>query len=166
MADPQPRVLVVDDDPGVLQSLELLLSDDCEVTVCDSPTYALEVAAATPFDVIITDYRMPHMNGAEFAAAIEAFTQILKQCREGRVLRGFLQTGQGAHDRNTGFKQGVHLTAEQHQIKWLYFLFAQQISQPATLAQRCAQLSGQLDLGRGNSNVEQLIGNGTAISTI
>ncbi len=72
MADPQPRVLVVDDDPGVLQSIELLLSDDCEVTVCDSPTRALELAAATPFDVIITDYRMPHMNGAEFAAALKA----------------------------------------------------------------------------------------------
>ncbi len=71
MADPQPRVLVVDDDPGVLQSLQLLLSDDCEVTVCDSPTRALELAAATAFDVIITDYRMPHMNGADFAAALK-----------------------------------------------------------------------------------------------
>lgn len=72
MADIQPRVLVVDDDPGVLQSLELLLSDDCEVTVCDSPTRALEIAVSQPFDVIITDYRMPHMTGAEFAHALKA----------------------------------------------------------------------------------------------
>jgi CheY-like chemotaxis protein len=71
MAEPQPRVLVVDDDPGVLQSLELLLSDDCEVTVCDSPTQALEVAVSRPFDVIITDYKMPHMTGAEFAHALK-----------------------------------------------------------------------------------------------
>ena len=71
MADIQPRVLVVDDDPGVLQSLELLLSDDCEVTVCDSPTRALEIALSQPFDVIITDYRMPHMTGAEFAHALK-----------------------------------------------------------------------------------------------
>lgn len=67
MAATQPRVLVVDDDPGVLQSLELLLSDDCEVTVCDSPREALAVAVSQPFDVIITDYKMPHMTGAEFA---------------------------------------------------------------------------------------------------
>ena len=72
MSDSQPRVLVVDDDPGVLQSLDLLLSDDCEVTVCDSPRDALEVAATKPFDVIISDYRMPHMTGAEFAQALQA----------------------------------------------------------------------------------------------
>jgi CheY-like chemotaxis protein len=68
----QPRVLVVDDDPGVLKSLELLLSDDCEVTVCDSPKDALELAVSKPFDVIVTDYKMPHMTGAEFAQAIKA----------------------------------------------------------------------------------------------
>ena len=62
---------MVDDDPGVLQSLELLLSDDCEVTVCDSPRRALEVVATQPFDVVITDYRMPHMTGAEFAHALK-----------------------------------------------------------------------------------------------
>lgn len=71
MAEAQPRVLVVDDDPGVLQSLELLLGDDCEVTVCDSPVAALEVAVSKPFDVVITDYRMPHMTGAEFAQALK-----------------------------------------------------------------------------------------------
>jgi CheY-like chemotaxis protein len=70
MPNSQPRVLVVDDDPGVLKSLELLLSDDCDVTVCDSPQEALTVATNTAFDVIVTDYRMPHMNGAEFALAL------------------------------------------------------------------------------------------------
>jgi CheY-like chemotaxis protein len=67
----QPSVLVVDDDPGVLQSLELLLGDDCAVVVCDSPKEALDVATRLHFDVIVTDYRMPHMTGAEFAAALK-----------------------------------------------------------------------------------------------
>lgn len=67
MSEPQPRVLVVDDDPGVLESLDLLLGDDCAVTTCDSPKDALGVATRLPFDVIVTDYRMPHMTGAEFA---------------------------------------------------------------------------------------------------
>jgi CheY-like chemotaxis protein len=70
MPHSQPRVLVVDDDPGVLKSLELLLGDDCDVVVCDSPRDALEVATTSPFDVIVTDYRMPHMTGAEFAHAL------------------------------------------------------------------------------------------------
>jgi len=70
MPSSMPRVLVVDDDPGVLKSLELLLGDDCELQVSDSPAGALELAMKTSFDVIVTDYRMPHMNGAEFAHAL------------------------------------------------------------------------------------------------
>ena len=71
MSNSQPRVLVVDDDPGVLESLKLLLSDDCEVTVCDSGRSALAKAAAEQFDVVITDYKMPNMTGAEFAHALK-----------------------------------------------------------------------------------------------
>lgn len=72
MSTGQPRVLVVDDDPGVLQSLKLLLSDDCEVTVSGAPISALELAVKGTFDVIVTDYKMPHMTGAEFAAALKS----------------------------------------------------------------------------------------------
>ncbi|MBL8915438.1 MAG: response regulator [Archangium sp.] len=71
MSTGQPRVLVVDDDPGVLESLKLLLSDDCEVTVSDAPWTALDLAVKGNFDVIVTDYKMPHMTGAEFAAALK-----------------------------------------------------------------------------------------------
>lgn len=68
----RPSVLVVDDDPGVLESLELLLGDDCDVTVAESAARGLDLATRLPFDVVVTDYRMPHMNGAEFAAALKA----------------------------------------------------------------------------------------------
>lgn len=66
-----PRVLVVDDDPGVLQSLKLLLEDDCEVTCVDSPRTALTLATSQTFDVIITDFKMPQMTGGEFAHAVK-----------------------------------------------------------------------------------------------
>jgi len=68
----QPRVLVVDDDPGGLQSLKVLVAGDCEDTVYDKPAEALTLALAGKFDVIVTDYRMPGMNGAEFAQALKA----------------------------------------------------------------------------------------------
>ncbi|HEY1088880.1 MAG TPA: response regulator [Archangium sp.] len=71
MSESQPRVLVIDDDPGVLQSLELLLGDDCAVTTCDSPKEALGIATRLPFDVIVTDFRMPEMTGAEFASELK-----------------------------------------------------------------------------------------------
>ncbi|MCU0698815.1 MAG: response regulator [Myxococcaceae bacterium] len=66
-----PRVLVVDDDPGVLHSLKLLLEDDCDVTCVDSPKTALTLATSQPFDVIVTDFKMPHMTGGEFAHAVK-----------------------------------------------------------------------------------------------
>jgi CheY-like chemotaxis protein len=66
-----PRVLVVDDDLLVLKSLKLLLGTECEVSVASSPLEALELAAATQFHVVITDFRMPEMNGAELAHALK-----------------------------------------------------------------------------------------------
>ncbi|MBM4777382.1 MAG: response regulator [Archangiaceae bacterium] len=71
MSNSHPRVLVVDDDPGVLQSLKLLLEDDCEVTCEVSPVNALTLARSSPFDVIITDFKMPQMTGGEFARAVK-----------------------------------------------------------------------------------------------
>jgi CheY-like chemotaxis protein len=67
-----PRVLVVDDDPGVLQSLGLLLGDECEVKCCASPREALTLATQTPFDVVVVDFKMPVMTGAQFAAELKA----------------------------------------------------------------------------------------------
>jgi CheY-like chemotaxis protein len=71
MSDNRPNVLIVDDDPGVLQSLELLLSDDCEVVISDSSVAALDIATRLHFDVVVTDFRMPGLNGVEFAAALK-----------------------------------------------------------------------------------------------
>lgn len=65
-----PRVLLVDDDLSVLKSLERLLGHDCEVQCCSDPRLALDAARATAFDVIVTDYRMPHLTGGEVAAQV------------------------------------------------------------------------------------------------
>ena len=61
------KVLVVDDDLGLRQSLTLLLKQaDYDVAAEASPTRALERAAAEPFDIILCDVRMPEMEGLEF----------------------------------------------------------------------------------------------------
>jgi CheY-like chemotaxis protein len=67
----KPRVLVVDDDPLVLRSLERLLRDECDVHCVESPNEALKLATSESFDVVITDYRMPQMTGTEFAHAVK-----------------------------------------------------------------------------------------------
>ncbi|MBI1967767.1 MAG: sigma-54-dependent Fis family transcriptional regulator [Gemmatimonadetes bacterium] len=61
------RVLVVDDEPGLRQSLGLLLSDaGYEVAAEGDGRRALERAVAEPFDLILCDVRMPELDGLAF----------------------------------------------------------------------------------------------------
>jgi CheY-like chemotaxis protein len=61
------RVLLLDDDVEVAQVFgELLTLHGYTVTVCYSARRALVCLATADFDVILTDYHMPIMNGCEF----------------------------------------------------------------------------------------------------
>src|SRR2546426_6241069 len=61
------RVLVVDDEPGLRQSLGLLLADaGYEVASEGNGTRALERALGESFDVVLCDVRMPDMDGLAF----------------------------------------------------------------------------------------------------
>jgi len=67
------RVLVVDDEPGLRQSLGLLLSESgYEVAAEGSGARALERARAEPFDVILCDVRMADMDGLAFLRAYKS----------------------------------------------------------------------------------------------
>jgi HD-like signal output (HDOD) protein/CheY-like chemotaxis protein len=61
------RILFVDDDPLVLQAMERMLRpvrSQWDMRFAGSGAEALELMAAQAFDVIVTDMRMPRMNGA------------------------------------------------------------------------------------------------------
>jgi two-component system response regulator AtoC len=61
------RVLVVDDDPGLRQSLGLLLTDaGYDVVAEGDAARALERALGEPFDLLLCDVRMPGMDGLTF----------------------------------------------------------------------------------------------------
>lgn len=62
-----PRILLVDDDRDILEVIRLDLEDDRNNTVETSPTAAdaIEKVKNTRFDVIISDWRMPGMNGTD-----------------------------------------------------------------------------------------------------
>jgi two-component system response regulator AtoC len=71
-----PRVLVVDDEPGVQESLRMLLKDDCEVVLAASVVEALRALSATPPDLVVLDLVMPGRSGLdlleELSAALDA----------------------------------------------------------------------------------------------
>jgi two-component system response regulator AtoC len=67
------RVLVVDDEPGLRQSLGLLLGDaGYDVVAEGSGARALERARAEPFDLILCDVRMADMDGLAFLRAYKS----------------------------------------------------------------------------------------------
>jgi class 3 adenylate cyclase len=61
-------VLLVDDEPRVLDSLEALLALDFRVLRAERPDAALAALAAEPVAVIVSDQRMPGMTGTELLA--------------------------------------------------------------------------------------------------
>ena len=61
------RVLIVDDEPGLRQSLGLLLTDAGYSVVAEQTgRRALERTAAETFDLVLCDVRMPEMDGLTF----------------------------------------------------------------------------------------------------
>lgn len=68
---PIPRVLLVDDNcDGLLVRRSLIEELGCAVEVAHNGEEGLELYRASNFDVVVTDYRMPRMNGVEMIALI------------------------------------------------------------------------------------------------
>jgi phosphoserine phosphatase RsbU/P len=66
----RPRLLVVDDEPGMLRTVERVLAPAYDVHAARLPSLGLEAAAAAPFDLAILDVRMPEMDGFELMAKL------------------------------------------------------------------------------------------------
>jgi len=67
------RVLFVDDESLVLNGLQRMLrplNSQWEMTFVDSGAKALEAMARAPYAVVVSDMRMPGMNGAQLFAEI------------------------------------------------------------------------------------------------
>jgi len=61
------RLLLVDDEENVLKSLlRLLQGDNYEIFTASNGKEGLELIIKNKFQIVISDYRMPEMNGAEF----------------------------------------------------------------------------------------------------
>ncbi len=69
------RILFVDDEPAVLDSLSDVLRKErkrWDMTFAANGREALELLAASAFDIVVTDMRMPGMDGAQLLAQVKA----------------------------------------------------------------------------------------------
>lgn len=67
------RIIFVDDDPMLLASTRRQLRrklPDCDLLFFEKATEALNSMAESPADVVLSDLRMPEMDGAELLAQI------------------------------------------------------------------------------------------------
>ena len=65
------RILVVDDDPLVCDSIRLILaSDGHRVEIATSSEAALDQFKTSNFHLIIVDYQLPGMKGDKLAEAV------------------------------------------------------------------------------------------------
>ena len=66
MQSTRRRVLVVDDHAPLLDTLRTLLQDfRYDVACCGSGVEAIEELSRRPYDVVLMDYQMPGLTGAE-----------------------------------------------------------------------------------------------------
>jgi DNA-binding NtrC family response regulator len=61
------NILIVDDELDMLELLELIILDKTpyQVSTTNNPLEALQLLGEKPFDLLITDLRMPAMGGLE-----------------------------------------------------------------------------------------------------
>lgn len=67
------RILFVDDEPNILQGLQRMLRSmrrEWDMHFLDNGKAALAAMAENPFDAVVTDMRMPGMDGAELLSEI------------------------------------------------------------------------------------------------
>ncbi|WP_395598162.1 HD domain-containing phosphohydrolase [Pseudomonas sp. A1437] len=99
----RPKVLLVDDEESILNSLRRLLrSQPYDVLLATSGAQALEILTQQPVDLVMSDARMPNMDGATLLAHVHELypattrimltgyadpAAIIKAINEGRINR-------------------------------------------------------------------------------
>ena len=66
------KILVLDDDQGMREFMEIMLTKEgYDVTSAGEPAKAIDLCRKTEFDLVITDLKMPKINGIEFLKTIK-----------------------------------------------------------------------------------------------
>jgi two-component system response regulator YesN len=69
----QESILVVDDDPGLLEAVSAALGTRYHVETASTATTAFDAISARPFDLLLLDHRLPDIPGTEVLRLIKKF---------------------------------------------------------------------------------------------
>src|SRR3989344_7154516 len=65
------KILIIDDDPDILDVLTLALSEYYEILAANNGEEGLKLAQSKAPDLVITDYKMPVMDGRQFCQTLK-----------------------------------------------------------------------------------------------
>ena len=67
------KILIVDDEPDMLKLLSMILREKTsyEITTTNNPMEAIELAKQGGFDLVISDLKMPGLDGMEIIDAVK-----------------------------------------------------------------------------------------------
>ncbi len=69
---PKPRILIADDDPDILDVLEITLTEeDYEIVKAHDGEEALNIIRSKPLNLVLVDYNMPKMNGRQVCSEVK-----------------------------------------------------------------------------------------------
>ncbi len=67
----QPNVLIIDDEPDILDTLRLQLRTECIIFLASGANEGLSIMAEHNIDVVLCDQRMPGMTGDIFLERVQ-----------------------------------------------------------------------------------------------
>ena len=73
------KILIVDDEPLITESLSMLLDEEYEILTENNPVNALDIVKEhMDIDLIISDFKMPELTGSEFLIKAKEINTSLK----------------------------------------------------------------------------------------
>lgn len=74
------KILIVDDDTNFLSSMRRIMRSHFEIVTTTDPVHALKIIEHQgPFSVVISDFRMPFMNGIELFSKIHSLDKNIQR---------------------------------------------------------------------------------------
>ncbi|MFH0808939.1 MAG: sigma-54 dependent transcriptional regulator [Pseudomonadota bacterium] len=118
-----PRILLIDDEPDMLFLLRSILeSTDVETDATSSPSEGVSWLRAKDYDVVITDLKMPEMDGMEVLDAVKRVDEkipVLMLTAFGTIESAVAAMRRGAFDYMTKpFQKDIILMIVRRALEW------------------------------------------------
>lgn len=105
------KILLVDDNPHGLSARRVILEElGYQLTTKNDPLDALDAFLNSEFDLVITDFKMPHLTGVELIAKIRETSTTIPII----LISGFVDT-LGLTEENTGSNFVIQKSANEVQ---------------------------------------------------